>query len=289
MVRFFNLHLVSDSTGETLGAVSRAVCAQYTGVRPKEQRHVLVRTSARLAQVFEGIEEAPGVVMYTIVNAQLRQELERRCRDLNLPHVAILDPALHVLRAYLGKESAHLPGAQHLMDSAYFQRIEALDYTIAHDDGQRLETLAEADVILLGVSRTGKTPTCIYLAHRGVKAANVPVVKGQPLPQAVIEARRPLVVGLTVSWERLVQVRRHRLSRMPAYVAQGEVTQETTEAKSLFARHGWPVLDVTRHAVEETAAAVMELYKRHLQAGRQGSQKGSQKGSHTESPQVRRG
>ena len=263
MGRFFNLHLVSDSTGETLGAVSRAVCAQYTGVRPKEQRHVLVRTAERLAQVFGRIEKAPGVVMYTLINGVLREDLERRCRALNLPHVAILDPALHVLKAFLGRESMHLPGAQHLMDGEYFRRIEALDYTISHDDGQRLETLSEADVILLGVSRTGKTPTCIYLAHRGVKAANVPVVKGQPLPQAVKEARRPLVVGLTVSWERLVQVRRHRLSRVPSYVEQAKVAEETQEARRLFTHHGWVVLDVTRHAVEETAAAVMELYERH--------------------------
>lgn len=265
--RVFHLHLVSDATGETLNAVARAACAQYEDIRAIEHVYALVRGPKQLDRALAEIEGSPGLVMYTMVNDDLRASLEARCAELQVPCISVLDPVMRALGGYLGKESSHKPGGQHAMNAAYFDRIEALNYTMAHDDGQTQGDLDNADVILVGVSRTSKTPTCIYLANRGVKAANVPVVPGRPMPPDLEEASHPLVVGLTASPERLVQIRKNRLLSLQAetetdYVKRGAVSEEIAIARKLFARKGWPVIDVTRRSIEETAAAVLNLYTR---------------------------
>ena len=265
--RVFHLHLVSDATGETLNAVARAACAQYEDVRAIEHIYALVRGPKQLERALTEIEEAPGIVMYTMVHDELRAHLESRCAALQIPCISVLDPVMAALGTYLGKKSTHKPGGQHAMNAEYFGRIEALNYTMAHDDGQSDGDLDLADVILVGVSRTSKTPTCIYLANRGIKAANVPVVPGRPLPADLEPATHPLIVGLTASPERLVQIRKNRLLSLNEetetdYVDRGAVTEETAFARKLFSRNSWPVIDVTRRSIEETAAAILNLYTR---------------------------
>jgi len=270
--RSFHMHLVSDSTGETLSAVAKAAAAQFEHVQPIEHIYALVRSPRQLERALSEIEALPGIIMYTLINPALRTRLEERCRELQLPCVPILDQVLGTLRNYLGTEThVEKPGIQHELDAGYFRRMEALTFTMAHDDGQQTHDLNKADIVLVGVSRTSKTPTCIYLANRGIKAANVPIVVGSPLPRELDQLDHPLVIGLTVSPERLVQIRRNRLSAMGQsedtdtdYVDLEVVRAETAAARRLFAIQGWPVIDVSRRAVEETAAAILNIYQRHV-------------------------
>lgn len=264
LATYFHVHLVSDSTGETLNAMGKAVAARFEDILPIEHMYALVRSERQLERVLKEIEASPGLVLHTIVNKDLRAALEDGCRLVEQPCVAALDPLVSVFARYLGASITTRVGVQHNLDSDYFSRIEALDYAISHDDAQATHELEEADVVLVGVSRTSKTPTCIYLAHRGVKAANIPLVPGTSPPEALFRLRRPLIVGLTVSPERLVQVRRNRLMglnerRGTAYIDEALVREETIRARRMFEKHGWPVIDVTRRSIEETAAAVINL------------------------------
>lgn len=260
----FHLHLVSDATGETLAALARAGAVQFETHSPIEHLYALVRTSRQLDRALAEIEANPGIVMFTMVSEDLRVRLETRCAELGTPCVAVLDPVLNALENFLGSEQTHRPARQHQMDDAYFDRIEALNFTMAHDDGQNTETLGQSDVVLIGVSRTSKTPTCIYLANRGVKAGNIPLVPGVPLPDSIFGAKGTLVVGLTVAPERLVRVRRNRLITLGEnaetdYTDPDAVKREVVDARRLFTRNGWPVIDVSRRSIEETAAAVLNL------------------------------
>lgn len=264
---YFHLHLISDSTGETLNAVAKAACAQFEMGRPIEHFYPLVRNRKQLDRAMAELETAPGLVLHTIVNAELRQALETRCRELGQPSVAVLDPVMAKLGSYLGVEESHRPGAQHELDAKYFARIEALNYTMAHDDGQSVATLQFADIILVGVSRTSKTPTCIYLANRGVKAANIPIVAGVPLPDELNQIKGPLIVGLVASPDRLVHIRKNRLLSLKeetdtAYVDIDAVRAELVAARRLFTERNWPVIDVNRRSIEETAAEILALYSR---------------------------
>jgi regulator of PEP synthase PpsR (kinase-PPPase family) len=264
---YFHLHLVSDSTGETLNAVAKAACAQFDMGRPLEHFYPLVRNRKQLERALVELEGAPGLVLHTLANDELRSVLEARCRDLGMPSVAVLDPVMSSLANYLGVEESHRIGAQHELDARYFARIEALNFTMAHDDGQSLSTLNEADTVLVGVSRTSKTPTCIYLANRGIKAANIPIVAGVSLPAELLEITRPLIVGLIVNPERLLHIRRNRLLSLHEttetdYVDLDAIRAELVVARKLFAEKGWPVIDVTRRSIEETAAAVLALHSR---------------------------
>lgn len=267
--RTFHLHLVSDATGETVMTLARAALAQFEEVTPVEHLWPLVRSSTQLRRVIAGIGANPGVVFYTLVESELRRELEAGCRRLGVRYLALLDPAVETLRNYLGLESSNLPGRQHVMDAQYFERIEAMNFTLAHDDGQSLATLNEADIVLVGVSRTSKTPTCFYLANRGLKAANVPIVPDCPPPEALLQLSHPLVVGLTRGAEQLVDIRRSRLRALGRgeetdYVDSDAVSSEVKEARRLFTRAGWPVIDVSRRSIEETAAAILQLHSRRL-------------------------
>ena len=261
---YFHIHLVSDSTGETLNAMARAVCARFTDILPIEHIYALVRSTRQLDRALEEIAGAPGVVMHTIIDASLRAALEEGCRRLEMPCIAALDPVVSAMSRYLGARISTRVGAQHALNNDYFDRIEALDYAIAHDDGQGGQDLTQADVILVGVSRTSKTPTCIYLAHRGVRAANVPLVPGRPPPQELFELKNTLIVGLMTTPERLIQIRRNRLlslkeNRESDYVETDAVRAEIIAARRLFEKMGWPIIDVTRRSVEETAAAIINL------------------------------
>jgi len=260
----FHLHLVSDATGETLHAIAKAALAQFESVDVREHSYALVRSQRQLARAVEHIGAEPGLVFFTLANPDLRRELETQCAKFGVPCLDVLDSPIARMRQFLGVTETHKPGGQHEVDQRYLQRIEALNFTIQHDDGQALEDIDEADVILVGASRTSKTPTCIYLAIRGVRAGNVPLVPGMPLPPQLSAAKKPLIVGLWASPDRLVQVRRNRLNtlgevRDTTYVELEAVRAELTETRKIFEQHDWPVIDVSRRSVEETAAAVINL------------------------------
>lgn len=262
---YFHVHLVSDSTGETLNAMAKAVVARFDGVIPIEHIYALVRSEKQMEQVLAEVADAPGLVLHTVVDRELREQLEAGCKTLGIPQIGALDPLIMALSHYLGADVSTRVGAQHALDTGYFNRMNALDYAIAHDDGQgTLADLEEADVVLCGVSRTSKTPTCIYLAHRGIRAANVPLVPGSEDGSRLENLKNPLVVGLTVSPDRLVQIRRNRLDSLNQiqetdYVDHDAVRAEIIKARRDFERRGWPVIDVTRRSVEETAAAIVNL------------------------------
>lgn len=261
---YFHVHLVSDSTGETLNAMARAVCARFDNVLPIEHIYALVRSPRQLERALTDIEAAPGVVIHTIVDDQLRSALEEGCRRLDMTCIAALDPLVSSLSRYLGASISRRVGAQHNLDNDYFNRMDALNYAIGHDDGQGGQDLDQADVVLVGVSRTSKTPTCIYLAHRGVRAANVPLVPDRAVPEKLLNLKHALIVGLTVSPDRLIQIRRNRLlslkeDRASSYTDVDAVRDEIVQARRLYERQGWPVIDVTRRSVEETAASVLNL------------------------------
>jgi [pyruvate, water dikinase]-phosphate phosphotransferase / [pyruvate, water dikinase] kinase len=265
---YFHLHLVSDSTGETLITVARAAAAQYEGVSAIEHVYPLVRSPVQLERVISEIEAAPGVVLYTLVDPELSARLEESCRALGAPHLSVLAPVHALFQSYLGAVSTPRPGAQHMLNAEYFKRIDAMNFTLLHDDGQHADDLEEADVVLVGVSRTSKTPTSIYLANRGVKTANVPLVPGVPPPPRLEAAKKPLVVGLVASPERIVQIRQNRLLSLKAnddssYIDRDAVAEEIAYSRRLCARHNWPIIDVTRRSIEETAAAILDLYRDH--------------------------
>jgi regulator of PEP synthase PpsR (kinase-PPPase family) len=263
--REFHVHLVSDATGETLNAIARAALAQFEGIAVNEHFYALVRSKRQLDRAMEHIREEPGLVFFTLVNPDLRKDLLAYCGQMGVPTYDVLETPIAVMRSFLGAaETTHRPGGQHDVDQKYLQRIEALNFTIQHDDGQALETLDDAEVVLAGASRTSKTPTCVYLAIRGVRAANVPIVPGMPLPPQLLRAKKPLIVGLWASPDRLVQVRRNRLNtlgevRDTSYVDLENVRAEVTDTRKLFEQRDWPTIDVSRRSVEETAAAILNL------------------------------
>ncbi|WP_237152982.1 pyruvate, water dikinase regulatory protein [Oryzibacter oryziterrae] len=266
---FFHIHLVSDSTGETLLAVGRAAAAQYDAISPIEHVYPLVRSLRHVERVITDIEAAPGIVLYTLVQKDLAQRLEEACQLANIPCVNVLDPVIEVFRSFLNLPITGRIGAQHAMDADYFRRIDALNFTLAHDDGLLPEDIEETDVVLIGISRTSKTPTSIYLANRGIRTANLPLVPSIPIPPKVIAAKRPLVVCLMATAERIMHVRQNRLLALndkdqnSSYVDKAAIGQEIIYARRLCAEHGWPMIDVTRRSIEETAAAILALWDQH--------------------------
>lgn len=265
---YFHIHLVSDATGETLIAVSRAAAAQYQGVSSIEHIYPLVRTQVQLDKAIAEIRAAPGIVLFTLVEQSLTERLQEACAEAGCPCLSVLAPILTLFQSYLGAAATPRPGAQHILNSEYFRRMDALNFTMMHDDGQATDDLDKADVVLVGVSRTSKTPTSIYLANRGIKTANVPIVPGVPLPPGLDKLRKPLVVGLVASPDRIVQIRQNRLLALNAdqdsdYVDRSVVADEIATSRRMFDTYKWPIIDVSRRSIEETAAAILDLYREH--------------------------
>ncbi len=259
-----HLHLLSDSTGETLETIAKAALAQFVDADVTRHFWPMVRSQQHLDRIMGEFSTHPGLVLYTLSNDGTRAHLEERCRRLGLPHVSALDVVVSALEERLGRQAHGRPGARHVMDEAYFRRVDAIQFTIAHDDGIGWDNWEEADIVLAGVSRTSKTPTSIYLANRGYKVANIPLVVESPPPDNLFELQGPLVVGLTTASKRLVEIRRNRLLSLnetarTAYADEEQVERELAYARRLFANNGWPVIDVTRRSIEETAAAVIKL------------------------------
>jgi regulator of PEP synthase PpsR (kinase-PPPase family) len=278
MNRKFHVHLVSDATGETIVAVARACLAQFEHCEPIEHVWSMIRSDRQVQKVVAGIEASPGVVLFTLVDEKIRASLIEACSRLSVPCIAVLDPVLEAFGEFLDAKAGHRPGRQHRLDADYFARIAAMDFAMIHDDGQAMEDLAAADVVLVGVSRSSKTPTCIYLANRGLKAANVPLVPGIGLPPALdalpdFTAGGPLVVGLTNDPSALVAVRRNRLrllneTRETDYTDPELVRAEVQAARRLFTERGWPVLETSRRSIEETAAAILAMLQERTGTGR---------------------
>jgi regulator of PEP synthase PpsR (kinase-PPPase family) len=263
--RSFHLHMISDATGETLITIAKAVRVQYPQVRAIEHLHPLVRSRRELERVLKDVEAAPGIVLYTLFNRELAEHLEEACKKLNLPCVPALKPILQVFESYLGTKATPTVGGQHVLDADYFRRIEALNFTMLHDDGHLPQNLNDADIVLIGISRTSKTPTSIYLANRGFKTANVPLVPRVPVPPQLEAPTNALVVALVASPDRIAQVRQNRVidqaqNHLDDYVDREAIAAEIAQTRQLCAKHGWPIIDVTRRSIEETAAAIIRLY-----------------------------
>ncbi|MGH1419559.1 MAG: pyruvate, water dikinase regulatory protein [Hyphomicrobiaceae bacterium] len=261
---YFHLHLVSDATGETLTTIGKAAAVQYGQVRAIEHVHPLIRTKQMLQRVLQEVEQAPGIVLYTIINVELAEILEERCRELQVPSMAVLQPIMTLFESYLGAPRTPTVAGQHVLDADYFKRIDALNFTMAHDDGHLPEDLNQADIVILGISRTSKTPTSIYLAQRGFKTANLPLVPEIPIPEALTKQHNAFVVCLIASADRIAEVRRNRAMLLAdrdlnTYIDRDRIKAEIAYSRRLCGEHGWPVIDVTRKSVEESAATVIRL------------------------------
>ena len=225
-----------------------------------------MRSEKQLLKIIEEVRSNKGPVIYTLIDKKLRKILEKGCKKIGVPIIPVLDPVVEAMENYFKYELAmDEPGRQHSLSHGYFDRIGAMQYTLAHDDGQLSNDLDEADVILVGVSRTSKTPTSMYLANRGIRTANVPMVPKVSLPQSLFLSKA-LIIGLTTSPERLVQIRKSRLtsvgeSRHTNYIEEDTIKEEVLMARRLFLKNNWPVIDVTKKSIEETAAAVLEYLR----------------------------
>ena len=262
-----HIHLVSDSTGETVGGVVRACLAQFDEVNIQQHPWGLVRTEGQLERVIEGIKANPGLVIFTLVDQDTRKKLENECKIANIEYVSVLDPVMNSMSLLFKSNIKAMPGKQHVLDNDYFKRIDAMDFTLSHDDGILADDLGDADIILVGISRTSKTPTCMYLANKGLKAANIPMVPGIPLPEILFDLTKPLIVGLTKDAMSLTEIRRSRLRFLNQnddtdYADPNKVHEEIRMARKLFSRYSWPVVDVTKKSIEEASAAIIQLYEK---------------------------
>ena len=269
-MKSINLHLVSDSTGETVGSVARAALVQFDALEAEEYTWPLIRSKIQMERVLTSIRQHPGAVLFTMVDQELIEILRNCCKELKLPCIPVLKPVVEELSVYLGEETHARIGKQHELTEEYFARVEAINYTLAHDDGQAHWELEEADIVVVGISRTSKSPTCVFLAYKGFKAANIPFVLDCPLPAGLTELKKPLVVGLTIHTKRLEDIRRTRLQSIHQdtdtnYVDVEYMEREIEESRKLFRSQRWPIIDVTRRSVEETAANIIQLYRQHLE------------------------
>lgn len=269
----FHLHLVSDSTGETVASVARACMAQFDGVTIEEHVWSLMRTKGQLEKMIASLDTYPGIVMFTLMDHEMREYLRQACGKRGLPCVPILGHVIRELSSYFGQEATGHTGAQYELSEDYFARIDAINFALEHDDGQATWELEQSDIVIVGPSRTSKSPTCVYLAYRGYKAANVPYVPNCPQPDNLLGLKQPLVVGLTISDERLIDIRTMRMAAMNQdgptdYINEEHVRAEIESSKKMFRAQGWPVIDVTRRSVEETATLMIQYRQRQIEKRR---------------------
>jgi len=270
-IKKINLHLVSDSTGETLSAVARAVLSQFEGVESNDFIWPLVRTKSQVEKIKDSIKKNPGIVLYTILEDEITEDLKKFCYELQLPCIPVLSRIITEFSNYLGMNISQVIGRQHILDEQYFSRVEAVNYTLTHDDGQSTWDLYDADIVVIGVSRTSKSPTSVYLSLRGYKTANIPFVSLETFPQNIHDLKSPLIVGLTINPEKLIQIRQNRLLMLGQeletdYIDLDKVKSEIAESRKLFAKLTCPVIDVTKKSVEETAAKIIQLYQEKKKA-----------------------
>ena len=264
----YQIYLLSDSTGETLDRIFLAIKSQFANFEYEKKDFVFIRTEKQIDKIIEKCKkEEHVIILYTVVETKLAKYLSLICEKQMIPCFGILGNLILNFSKLLNKKATHTPSAQHVLDADYYKRIEAIQFTMAHDDGMKTEELRNADIILLGVSRTSKTPTSIYLANRGYKTLNIPLIENQEIPNLLKEEfNRFCVVGLVVEAIRLSEIRTNRLEIMkevsiPNYSNLKNVEKELENSKRLFKKYNWPLIDVTRKSVEETAASVIRIYE----------------------------
>ena len=260
-----NIHLVSDSTGETIENTVSATISQFPGVKRKEFFWPMTRTEDQIKDITENLKKNPGLVVFSIVDDNNRSLLESNCKELNIPYISPLDSLLNTFKKLLALSETKITGVQHKIDENYFKRVDAFEFAMQHDDGQRISSMSEADIILVGVSRTSKTPTSIYLANKGYKVANIPLVANTHLPEELFGFEKPIIIGLIKDPRSLMQVRQTRLKMMgennqTSYDDINHIKFEISQARLIFTKYAWPSIDVSRRSVEETSASVIKIY-----------------------------
>tara|TARA_B100001123_G_scaffold11054_1_gene13234 strand:- start:1661 stop:2482 length:822 start_codon:yes stop_codon:yes gene_type:complete len=263
----YEIYLVSDSTGETLDRIFLALKAQFNNIEYKVHQYSFTRTENQVSKIIDICEKKNCVILYTIVDIRLAKYLTLESKKKNIPCFGVLGDLILSFSKLLNQKASHLPSGQHVLDKDYYDRIEAIQFTMNHDDGNLIDDINKSDIILLGVSRTSKTPTSIYLANRGYKTSNIPLVDQNSLPNILkTNPKLTCIVGLTTEPDRLVDIRRNRMSSLKekettTYTDFEKITKEVKEAKKIFKKYNWPIVDVTRKSVEETAASIIKIYE----------------------------
>ena len=268
----YNVYLVSDSTGETLDRIFLSLKSQFANFEYEKKEFAFVRTEQQIDKIIEECETLENsLILYTIVETKLAKYLANKSEIKKVPCFGILGNLILSFSKLLNQKAIHKPSAQHVLDDDYYRRIEAIQFTMAHDDGKKIDDIETADVILLGVSRTSKTPTSIYLANKGYKTSNIPLVNKNSIPKILKENPKiTCVIGLSTEPERLVDIRKNRMNSLKetenkSYTDFEKIKKEVEDAKSTFKKYKWPVIDVTRKSVEETAASVIKIYEIYKQ------------------------
>ena len=261
----YNVYLVSDSTGETLDRIFLSLKSQFANFEYEKKEFAFVRTEQQIDKIIKECNHIENsLILYTIVETKLAKYISLNSQENNIPCFGILGNLILSFSKLLNQKATHKPSAQHVLDDEYYKRIEAIQFTMAHDDGKKVDDINNADVILLGVSRTSKTPTSIYLANRGYKTVNIPLVLQQKIPSGLEENQKACIIGLVADAERLADIRRNRVAIMKdntlkEYTDLNFIKDEVEKSKKLFKKNCWPIIDVTRRSVEETAASILKI------------------------------
>ena len=268
MSNTYQIYLISDSTGETLDRVFLAIKAQFKNIEYDVKSYFFTRTENQISKIMEEAKKNDNaIILYTIVDTSLAKFLANKGAEKKIPCFSVLGNLITNFSKLLNQKASHVPSGQHALNEEYYQRIEAIQFTMAHDDGNLVEDIDKADLILLGVSRTSKTPTSIYLANKGYKTLNIPLVNEQSIPENLKKnPKLSCVVGLTTEPQRLVDIRKNRMSALKekentSYTNISKIEKEINEAKKTFTKYKWPTIDVTRKSVEETAASIIKIYE----------------------------
>ena len=271
----YKIYLVSDSTGETLDRVFLAIKAQFKNIKYEIKSYFFTRTENQINKILDNAKkEKNSIILYTIVDNNLAKFLAKKSEEKNIPCFGVLGNLILSFSKLLNQQASHVPSGQHALNEEYYERIEALQFTMNHDDGNLINEIEKSDLILLGVSRTSKTPTAIYLANKGFKTSNIPLINEQSIPEILKKKSKTFcIVGLTTEAERLVDIRKNRMTTLKEtentnYTNIEKIRKEVEEAKKTFKKYNWPTIDVTRKSVEETAASIIkihEIYKNNVQ------------------------
>ncbi len=262
------IYLISDSTGETIDRIFLAIKAQFKDFEYENHQYAFTRTENQILKILDlAKKHQDSIILYTIVDDNLAKYLENQAKKIKIPCLSVLGDLILNFSKIIHKTATHIPSAQHIMDEEYYKRIEAIQFTMNHDDGKSIEDIDKSDIILLGVSRTSKTPTSIYLANRGFKTSNIPLVNDSSIPNYLKQnPKEKCVIGLTAETNRLIDVRKNRMNTLKEehgtnYTNINNIESEIQKAKETFKKYQWPTVDVTRKSVEETAASIIKIYE----------------------------
>ena len=272
MSNTYQIYLISDSTGETLDRIFLAIKAQFTNIEYKIHTYSFTRTENQILKILSDAKKAPNsIILYSIVDSSLAKYLANTSDEKNIPCFGVLGDLILSFSKLLNQKASHQPSGQHVLNEEYYKRIEAIQFTMNHDDGNLIKEIEKSDIVLLGVSRTSKTPTSIYLANKGFKTSNIPLVNENSIPK-ILKAKPKMtcVVGLNTEPERLVDIRKNRMNSLKenqnkSYTNFDSIKKEVDEAKNTFKKYSWPIIDVTRKSVEETAASIIKIYEIYKQ------------------------